>query len=116
MSRYADELDQRVWLALGRAVARAQVLETAMVKFLEAQRQDLTLPLDDRWDEISTWLGKTAGQLRTLLGVPDVVATDWSTRLADATAWPTIHGCSTALDRIGRRRQTRGHRGLTPNG
>jgi hypothetical protein len=76
VSPYADKLDQRVWLALGRAVARAQVLELAMVKLVEAQRQDTTLPLDERWNEISTWLGMTPGQLRDLLGVPDMVATD----------------------------------------
>lgn len=57
-------------------MSKAQLLEVALVKLVEAQRQELALPLDDRWDEISKWLGMTAGQLQPLLGVPDVVATD----------------------------------------
>jgi hypothetical protein len=32
--------------------------------------------LDDRWAEISKWLDKTAGELRQVLGVPEVVAAD----------------------------------------
>lgn len=50
-----------MYLALGQAVARAQEVEVVMVRLLEQQRQDTSLPLDDRWDEISAWLGMTAG-------------------------------------------------------
>jgi hypothetical protein len=59
-------------------MSKAQLLEVALVKLVEVQRQDLSLPLDDRWAEISTWLGMTAGRLQRLLGVPDVVASDES--------------------------------------
>jgi hypothetical protein len=75
MSRDPQD-DQRIYLRLGLAVSKAQLLEVALVKLVEAQRQDLSLPLDDRWAEISSWLGITAGQLQPLLGVPDVVASD----------------------------------------
>jgi hypothetical protein len=68
--------DQRVYLGLGLAMSKAQLLEVVLVKLVEAQRQDLSLPLDDRWAEISKWLGMTAGELQPLLGVPDVVASD----------------------------------------
>jgi heme A synthase len=71
-----DDVDHRIFLRLGYAVARAQLLEAAMVKLLEAQQQDTRLPLDERWDEIATWLGLTAGQLRGKLGVPGTVAID----------------------------------------
>jgi hypothetical protein len=68
--------DQRIYLRLGLAISKAQLLEVALVKLVEAQRQDLSLPLDDRWAEIATWLGMTAGRLQRLLGVPEVVASD----------------------------------------
>jgi hypothetical protein len=68
--------DERIYLRLGIAVSKAQLLEIALVKLLEVQRQDLSLPLDDRWAEIETWLGMTAGRLQRLLGVPDAVAAD----------------------------------------
>ena len=71
-----DESDARVYLALGQAVARAQDVEVAMVRLLEQQRQDTSLPLVDRWDEIRGWLRMTAGQLRDLLGVPNAMAAD----------------------------------------
>jgi hypothetical protein len=71
-----DASDGRVYLALGQAVARAQEIEVAMVRLLEQQRQDTSLPLDDRWDEIGRWLELTAGQLRARLGVPDAIARD----------------------------------------
>lgn len=45
-------------------------------RLLEQQRHDTSLPLDDRWEEISGWLDLTAGQLRARLGVPDEVARD----------------------------------------
>lgn len=32
-------------------MSKAQLLELALVKLVEAQRQDLSLPLDDRWAE-----------------------------------------------------------------
>lgn len=69
-------VDVRVYLALGQAVARAQEVEVAMMKLLEQQRQDTSLPLDDRWGEISDWLDRTAGYLRQLLGVPADLARD----------------------------------------
>jgi hypothetical protein len=75
MSRDPQD-DQRIFLRLGLAMSKAQLLENVMVKLVEAQRQDLSLPLDDRWAEISRWLDMTAGQLQGLLGVPDVVASD----------------------------------------
>lgn len=68
--------DERIYLRLGIAMSKAQLLEVALVKLVEAQRQDLSLPLDDRWAEISRWLDMTAGELRRLLAVPDVVAND----------------------------------------
>jgi hypothetical protein len=70
------EDDERIYLRLGIAMSKAQLLEVVLVKLLEAQRQDLSLPLDDRWAEISKWLGMTAGQLQRLLGIPEVVAAD----------------------------------------
>jgi hypothetical protein len=71
-----DDRDLRVIEQLGYAVARAQLLEVQMVRLLEAQRHDLAVPLDDRWDEISKWLRLTAGQLKDHLRVPEVVAKD----------------------------------------
>lgn len=71
-----DELDLAVLHHLGYAVARAQLLELAMVKLLEAQRHDLDVPLSERWDEINGWLKNTAGQLATLLGLPPSIAAD----------------------------------------
>ena len=55
-----DDHDKRVVQRLGYAIARAQLFEFAMAKLLEAQRHDLSVPLDDRWDEISRWLAMTA--------------------------------------------------------
>jgi hypothetical protein len=43
---------------------------------MERDPQDDSLPLDDRWAEISRWLEMTAGQLQSRLGVPGVVASD----------------------------------------
>jgi hypothetical protein len=54
-----DDLDRDVVLRLGYAVARAQLLEFAMAKLLEAQRQDMAVPLGERWDEIRGWLRQT---------------------------------------------------------
>jgi hypothetical protein len=68
--------DERIYLRLGLVMSKAQLLEVALVKLAEAQRQDLSLPLDERWAEISKWLDMTAGELRRLLAVPDVVAED----------------------------------------
>jgi hypothetical protein len=68
--------DERIYLRLGIAMSKAQLLELALVKLVEAQRQDLSSPLDDRWSEISKWLDMTAGELQRLLAVPDVVAAD----------------------------------------
>src|SRR4051812_27021644 len=71
-----DDSDARVYLALGQAMARAQEVEVVMVRLLEQQRQDTSLPLDDRWDEIRAWLGMTAGNHRKAPDVPDHVAAD----------------------------------------
>src|SRR4051794_17819987 len=68
--------DWKVVTALGVAMSKAQELEIVLVRLLEAQRQDLSLPLDDRWAEISDWLDMTAGQLRRIMGVPEPVAAD----------------------------------------
>jgi len=68
--------DERVYVRLGVAMAKAQLLEVALVRLVEAQRQDLSLSLDDRWAEISAWLDMTAGQLQRLLGLPDALAAD----------------------------------------
>src|SRR5215217_5127553 len=43
---------------------RAQEVAVVMVGLLERQREDTSLPLNDRWEEISGWLDLTAGQLR----------------------------------------------------
>ena len=71
-----DESDARVYLALGLAVARAQEVEVVMVRLLEQQRQDTSLPLDERWDEIFAWVRMTAGDRRKAPDVPDDVAAD----------------------------------------
>jgi len=71
-----DDLDREVVMHLGYAVARAQLLEHALVRLLEAQRFDVSGPLDDRWDDISRWLNCTAGQLANQLNVPETVAED----------------------------------------
>lgn len=55
-----------------------------MVKLLEALRQDLSQPLDDRRDEISEWLDLPAGRIKRRLGLPDAVAED-----LHADDWPT---------------------------
>lgn len=68
--------DQRIYLRLGLAMSKAQLLEVALVKMMESQHQDLSLPLDDRWPEIAKWLDMTAGKLESRLGVPGVVASD----------------------------------------
>src|SRR4051794_18279234 len=75
MSRDPSD-DERIYLRLGIAMSKAQLLELALVKLVEAQRHDLSLPLDDRWAEISKWIDMTAGELRSLLAVPPVVAAD----------------------------------------
>lgn len=62
---------------LGYAVARAQLFELALLKLLEAQRHDVTAPLEDRWPEIEKWLTtKTAGSAARALKLPEVVAAD----------------------------------------
>jgi hypothetical protein len=68
--------DGRIYLRLGYAVSKTQLLEVAMVKLLEALRQDLSQPLDDRWDEISEWLDLPAGRIKRRLGLPEAVAED----------------------------------------
>jgi len=71
-----DELDERVVCQLGYSVARAQLFEHALIKLREAQQHDLTLPLDERWDEISVWLKQPAGLLADELKVTPSVASD----------------------------------------
>lgn len=70
--------DERMYRALGFAMSKAQMMEVEMVRVMEAQEHDLSVPLDDRWQEISRWLDMTAGQLRALLGVPEEIAVDLS--------------------------------------
>jgi hypothetical protein len=71
-----DDLDKDVLSQLGYAMARAQLLEWAIAKLLEATWQDTTLPLDERWAEINRWLKDSAGRLSDQLGVPRTVARD----------------------------------------
>jgi hypothetical protein len=68
--------DERIYLRLGLAMSKAQLLEIALVKLMEVKQQDLSLPLDDRWAEISSWIDMTAGQLHKRLGVPQVMSAD----------------------------------------
>jgi hypothetical protein len=56
-----DDLDSAVLVRLGSAVARVHLLELAMAKLLKAHGHDMSVPIDDRWDEISGRLRQTAG-------------------------------------------------------
>ena len=71
-----DEHDHTVITRLGYGVARAQLFEFAMVKLLEAQRQDMAIPLDERWPEIRTWLKASAGRTSGKLDVPEPIRKD----------------------------------------
>lgn len=72
-----DDLDRGVLSALGYAVARGQLFEFALLKLLEVQRHDLTIPQDDRWPEIEKRLNrKTAGAAANDLKVSPVIAAD----------------------------------------
>jgi hypothetical protein len=72
-----DDDDRAVLCQLGYALARGQLFEIAMLKLVEAQRHDLSLPLDDRWVEIEKWLTKwTAGHAADELRVPNEIAAD----------------------------------------
>jgi hypothetical protein len=72
-----DNDDRAILCQLGYALARGQLFEMAMLKLVEAQRHDLAVPLDDRWDEIVKWLTKwTAGQAANELRVPKEIAAD----------------------------------------
>lgn len=70
--------DERIYLRLGYAMSKAQEMEIAMARIMEVQHQDLSIPFDDRWDEIMGWVRKTAGHLKDRLGVPTEVADDLS--------------------------------------
>jgi hypothetical protein len=71
-----DDRDRDVLCRLGYAMARAQLWELAMLKLIEAQRHDVTVPLDDRWDDVKEWLKLPAGRAAGELGVPAPVAAD----------------------------------------
>jgi hypothetical protein len=73
-----DEHDETILLALGYAVARAQLFEHAMLKMLEAQQHDLDVPLDERWAEIRDWLRESAGTTSGRLQVPKPIRNDLS--------------------------------------
>ncbi len=68
--------DIRVYVRLGHAVARAQLLELAMVKLLAEQKHNPRLSEDERWNKVFGWMRMSAGQLRKALGIPEAVATD----------------------------------------
>jgi hypothetical protein len=71
-----DEHDRTILSRLGYAVARSQLFEYAMLKVLEAQRHDLTVPLDERWSEVERWLRLTAGAAARELRLPEAVVAD----------------------------------------
>ncbi len=72
-----DDGDRSVLAHLGYAIARAQLFELALLKLLEAQRHDVSAPLEDRWPEIEKWLtSKTAGAAAHDLELPESVAAD----------------------------------------
>jgi hypothetical protein len=72
-----DEHDYRILARIGYAVARGQLFEHAMLKLVEVQRHDTTVPLDERWPEVEKWLTKwTAGTIARELSVPDEMAAD----------------------------------------
>jgi hypothetical protein len=73
-----DQHDKTILLALGYAVARAQLLEHSMLKMLEAQQHNLDVPLDERWAEIREWLGESAGRTSGRLRVPRPIRQDLS--------------------------------------
>src|SRR4051812_34508280 len=69
-----DNDDRTIVSHLGYATARGQLFEFAMLKLIEAQRHDLSVPLDDRWDEVEKWLTTwTAGRAANELRVPEAV-------------------------------------------
>ena len=72
-----DDEDRDVLLLLGYTVGRAQLLEFALLKLLEAQRFDLDADPDERWHQIFHWLTKyTARRAANKLRVPEEVAAD----------------------------------------
>jgi hypothetical protein len=72
-----DDDDRAILCQLGYAIARCQQFEIAMLKLVEAQRNNLSVPLDDRWAEIQAWLTKwTAGRAADELRVPEEIASD----------------------------------------
>jgi hypothetical protein len=69
-----DNLDKEILSALGYAVARSQLLEHSLLKLLEVQRHDLTLPLEERWAEIQRWMTRmTAGAAANELRLPEAI-------------------------------------------
>jgi len=72
-----DRHDGAILSLLGYAAARSQLFEFAMLKLLEVQRHDLSVPLDERWTEIERWLTTfTAGRMAKELRVPEALAAD----------------------------------------
>jgi hypothetical protein len=72
-----DDDDRTILCQLGYATARGQLFEFAILKLIEAQRHDLSVPLDDRWDEVEKWLTTwTAGRAANELRVPEAVGAD----------------------------------------
>jgi hypothetical protein len=71
-----DEDDMFIVTALGYAVARAQLLEYAMLKVIEAQTHDVTTSVDDRWPEIEKLMKLTAGQAARKLNLPASVVAE----------------------------------------
>jgi hypothetical protein len=72
-----DDDDRDVLLLLGYTVGRAQLLEHALLKLLEAQHFNDDADQDERWHEIQHWLTKyTARRTANKLRVPEEIATD----------------------------------------
>lgn len=68
--------DIPVLAGLGYAVGRAQLLELAMVKVIEVERQDLSVDFEKRWPEIAKWLRLSAGQSARKLRLHSEVVDD----------------------------------------
>jgi hypothetical protein len=71
-----DAGDRRIIRRLGYAMVRAQLFEIAIVKVIEAQRHDLTTPVDDRWSEIEGWLELPAGRAAKRLQLHEEITAD----------------------------------------
>jgi hypothetical protein len=71
-----DAGDRRIIRRLGYVMVRAQLFEIAIVKVIEAQRHDLTVPVDDRWSEIEGWLELPAGRAAKRLHLHEEITAD----------------------------------------